>query len=64
MHYMDRLAGNTRTNAPVMDRYTVTDRRSARNASIIERRKQDDERPSADFLAARSVMAQRYGMCG
>jgi hypothetical protein len=56
---MEMLAGNSRTNAPIVKRAVITDARSANCAArAVEA---TDYRPDPDVLA---VMRQRHGMAG
>lgn len=59
MKYMDLLQGNTRTNAPVIKRATIVDRRSAhRVAEVIM---------AQDYVPNREVMEcmrQRHSFAG
>jgi hypothetical protein len=62
MSYMDRLAGTTRTNAPIVSAGSFNTRHDARRiADARDRREYGD---SHAFRETRSLMANRFGVCG
>lgn len=62
MSYMDRLAGTTRTNAPVVTIASIGHHWAAQDAARTIRER--DYADSEDYRTMRSLMNQRTGVCG